>query len=476
MRSHSERILATATNAKPIPLDQGFIDQLARMPLIETLYGAVKKKDAGGSHVGRGALHVDDCLAKMSLSMSDRQAIADGWMNEYIDSSRPSTKSGNDKVRTATEIAKALTDAEIAKAQNSAGSSGIDVAMHVAIDRWTGGAAEGALFSAAEPRIEWNPILIEVDTARLVPGPADMPGDTCRLGVPQAAVALLLHTLRDMAAGLIPLGSGTNRGYGDIGITSIVIAAKGGATDHWCTALDGLKIVKAASGGGLQQPRTAGGHRQGLARLRGHMAGAQRPREGGMTKLRIAAGTAASESALLATLARVPNVAHSGFFYSARETAAFVRFENGAPKDHNGKDAEPRMAAGYEIRLFDAQREIRARRNGDEWRLAVISEAANDPIVAALGLATPRVAVTCCATHDIRYSLWGKATSSTGTWTKMVTERIGSLWVPHQVQVGGRIAMKAIEYFKVGVDGNVVYAAERLIGFAEVEVWSDKGT
>jgi hypothetical protein len=85
-------------------------------------------------------------------------------------------------------------------------------AEHVAIDRWTGGAAESLLYSAIEPRpAAWQPIRL-----RLRSGQGDQAGDT-------AALALLWLTLRDFCAGRIALGFGANRGYGDFEVQSLTI-------------------------------------------------------------------------------------------------------------------------------------------------------------------------------------------------------------------------------------------------------------
>jgi CRISPR/Cas system CSM-associated protein Csm3 (group 7 of RAMP superfamily) len=89
------------------------------------------------------------------------------------------------------------------------GDRPMTLAMHVAIDRWTGGAAESLLYSAVEPdcSIQWEPIVLTFDAS-------------CE---PLAELALLWLTLRDFCAGRIPLGYGVNRGYGDLEVTGIRI-------------------------------------------------------------------------------------------------------------------------------------------------------------------------------------------------------------------------------------------------------------
>lgn len=88
---------------------------------------------------------------------------------------------------------------------------GMARADHVALDRWTGGAAPGRLFGVLEPHgVEWEPIRLSVDLTRL--------GDER-----DSALALLLLTLRDLAAGRILLGALVNRGFGDVDVTEITL-------------------------------------------------------------------------------------------------------------------------------------------------------------------------------------------------------------------------------------------------------------
>jgi CRISPR/Cas system CSM-associated protein Csm3 (group 7 of RAMP superfamily) len=239
LRQQSERILATVFQRSVADTEQGrerFIGQLARMALVETLYGAVKKKrkeegpeapnvDDGAKRPGRGALGVDDCLAVRSLPRADWQAIADVALVK--DSATAEEKAGAIAVRA------------------RAAANSIDIATHVAIDRWTGGAADGALFTAAEPHLEWEPIRIEIDPTRLVPSDKEDKEKVadCET-VAQAAIALLLLTLKDLAAGLVSLGFGVNRGYGDIEVRSVTVTVEGAPKEPWIGALVGLQFTK----------------------------------------------------------------------------------------------------------------------------------------------------------------------------------------------------------------------------------------
>lgn len=124
----------------------------------------------------------------------------------------------------------------------------LERADHVAIDRWTGGAADQRLYSVLEPHgVTWSTITLTVDLARLA---------YRHTGIDQAAQALLLLVLRDLKAGRVPLGYATNRGMGDItvhGITLTLPDHPGGVelddylagdaarnlTASWCAYIDG---------------------------------------------------------------------------------------------------------------------------------------------------------------------------------------------------------------------------------------------
>lgn len=89
-------------------------------------------------------------------------------------------------------------------------------AYHVAVDRWTGGAAESFLYTVLEPhRVAWEPLRLTVDLARLA--------GTNRL----PAVALLLLVLRDLSQGRLPLGFATHRGMGAVQVSSVTVTPKG---------------------------------------------------------------------------------------------------------------------------------------------------------------------------------------------------------------------------------------------------------
>ena len=106
--------------------------------------------------------------------------------------------------------------------------------FHVAIDRWTGGAADGLLYSTLEPMgISWEPITLTFDLQQLKNNwnifrekHQKRSSDDRSTGYAQeqlVSLTLVLLLLRDMMAGRIPLGYGTNRGMGAIAINHIQI-------------------------------------------------------------------------------------------------------------------------------------------------------------------------------------------------------------------------------------------------------------
>jgi hypothetical protein len=140
--------------------------------------------DAQAQTLGLGALGADDCFATGGVTEDARRRI---------------TRAGD--------------EADLRRALDGAGVSDWQQAFHVAIDRWTGGAAESLLYTALEPfRVGWEPIRLTIDLARL---PDYLDRD--------AGLALVHLVLRDLAAGRLPLGFATNRGMGTVRVTRVAL-------------------------------------------------------------------------------------------------------------------------------------------------------------------------------------------------------------------------------------------------------------
>jgi CRISPR/Cas system CSM-associated protein Csm3 (group 7 of RAMP superfamily) len=223
LRAHAEMIAATVLDRELPPEDNSkgardlFIRRIERVPLVKTLFGIAgprqgkEKARDGGDGLGLGAVFVDDCFAE------NRNATPEDWQALV---STP--KDGNQGM----ELVRAALEKMGWAAKGDPGGSD-DPATHVAIDRWTGGAAEAFLYSSLEPRgVEWSPIVVEVALDQLKPAPGD-PGAAL---APDAAIALLFLTLKDFALGRVPLGFGGNRGYGAVKIVGLKFEVEGAAS------------------------------------------------------------------------------------------------------------------------------------------------------------------------------------------------------------------------------------------------------
>ncbi len=262
LRSQAERIAATVLGAcvdPDLPGRQRFLDHLKRCEIVEALFGApgrrerrgdenddpgedessrVKADESGGANAGcepplpgRSALSVEDCVAKAAITRESWFSLLD-------------KEGGGDDKKQMTPLMELLSgEAETWQ--------GFYPATHVAIDRWTGGAADGFLYSVLEPPAEfdWPAIEMRVDLDRLTdPEDArkqvDMSEqkkrwetdeewrarvgrrtDEERENTHRAALALLLLTLRDLMGGRIPIGFGGNRGLGAIAVKNVSFKA-----------------------------------------------------------------------------------------------------------------------------------------------------------------------------------------------------------------------------------------------------------
>src|SRR5262249_40175926 len=165
------------------------------LPLIDDLFGLRGLSDEDERHHWNGqiptegplhglsALSADDCYGRTSLSR-------ERWV----------------AVQGATD-----TD-QLRQALRGADLQPWSQAYHVAVDRWTGAAAESMLYTVLEPhQAKWEPLELEVDLGRL--------RDTERL----PAVALLVLVLGGLAAGRVPLGFATHRGMGAVEVKPVMI-------------------------------------------------------------------------------------------------------------------------------------------------------------------------------------------------------------------------------------------------------------
>lgn len=189
LRTQAERIVRTVKQRETPDsndLSRRFMEQLEQDSLITALFGRAAKVERNGKvrQVGHiGALAVDDCYAQCNIDSQVWNRITGA--------------------KTSEDLYEELKVVPLPDTQQG---------FHVAIDRWTGGAADGLLYSTLEPMgIEWETITLTLDFNQLENNKAEK----------LVALTLLLLLLRDMMAGRIPLGYGTNRGMGAIAINQI---------------------------------------------------------------------------------------------------------------------------------------------------------------------------------------------------------------------------------------------------------------
>lgn len=232
LRVHTARILRTVS-ATPAPRSTGadergaaFRAQLAQLELVTALFGAAapaaprprpaqadpdadqgETAEGGAGRHGVGALRVEDCRSTLAVEEQT-------WR----------------KITTVPAYEPAMLD--------RLRGLGLDRADHVAVDRWTGGAADQLLFAVLEPwKVGWEDIRLTVDRTRLR-----------HLGelVESQALALLLLVLRDLRLGRVPLGHATNRGFGDLTAEVEVSGPQGPMSlEAFLVSAEGAPLVRA---------------------------------------------------------------------------------------------------------------------------------------------------------------------------------------------------------------------------------------
>jgi len=197
LRSHSERVLATALNLETRTfsghkLHRRFLDQLElpKLWLAAALYGSAKRdteQSCPEIWPGQSSVFPDDCHSLTRFDKGQLERMLEGG------------------------------------AAKQAYGERLETATHVGIDRWTGGAAEGFLYTATEPwHIRWEALRMKLSLSRLQRRMRDIDP---KLGI-FSSLALFWLTLDDFSKGRIPLGFGTTRGYGQVKVNSISITAE----------------------------------------------------------------------------------------------------------------------------------------------------------------------------------------------------------------------------------------------------------
>ncbi len=248
LRSHAERIMRTVfgwqemetdpperyrwskRNPGPNSMEKklSHLEQLD-VPVVNHLFGSAKlekRKDNEDTSEqgGRGWLEVDTCYSEnVELNNGQWESIAFAAGGHEVPTTGEKTK-----------LYQALGKANLAQADSGATDTPFFTqGYHVAIDRWTGAASDSALYSAIEPfNVEWEPLRFTLT----FPPQAESEN---RL----QSIALLLLTLQDFMQGDIPLGFGTNRGYGQVAVDNITFEAEGKSeTIEWLQEHKGVTV------------------------------------------------------------------------------------------------------------------------------------------------------------------------------------------------------------------------------------------
>ncbi len=193
-RAQAERIVRTLKPEK-FPRENDFYKQI-KVEIVDELFGAKKEKTGQANHLGLGTLSVDDCYATTTFDSAVWNEVEAGELKD------------NETYRTQS-LWKSLKKIDGDKKDDS---TSFNISHHVAIDRWTGGASEGALYSVLQPtaKIGWQVICLTLDLSRL-------PDESLK----KKCLMLLLLVLRDFAESRLPLGFTTNRGMGEVVVKEI---------------------------------------------------------------------------------------------------------------------------------------------------------------------------------------------------------------------------------------------------------------
>ncbi|ASW55507.1 RAMP superfamily CRISPR-associated protein [Plantactinospora sp. KBS50] len=235
VRAHTERIVRTLRREDA---PETFDEALRRPPPgVDVLFGSAPTGrrtdpdgagtdgagvDTGGSDSGwRGVLAFADCHSVERVPAEQWNRILAVVPDRVPDGSKAEPREQRQERNTERDRARSALRTTLDKIRLAIP---LDVSDHVAIDRWTGGAADHRLFSVLDPAgtVAWDPIQIEVDTARLAASTDSAGATSAPLALP-----LLLLALRDLRDGWLSLGHGGTRGRGQIQVTEVTFAGDG---------------------------------------------------------------------------------------------------------------------------------------------------------------------------------------------------------------------------------------------------------
>ncbi|CAN5809641.1 hypothetical protein BH20ACI4_BH20ACI4_15460 [soil metagenome] len=223
LRSHAERIMRTLLG-ETAKGKKDFHAQI-QISLVDEIFGAKKDSPKGKDSeevknrkktLGIGALAIDDCFAEKTFPAKDWSDVTSGR-----------TKENNEEVSyEKQELWKSLRKidgADIAVAEEvKKDTETFKINHHNAIDRFTGGAADSALYSVLAPtKISWDKMQFSLDFSRI-----KNKDEKIEEAGRRKCLMLLLLVLRDLAENRLPLGFATTRGMGELKINNFELIGK----------------------------------------------------------------------------------------------------------------------------------------------------------------------------------------------------------------------------------------------------------
>jgi CRISPR/Cas system CSM-associated protein Csm3 (group 7 of RAMP superfamily) len=216
LRAHAERIMRTVHD---VGAREKLLDQLSdeRLAPVIALFGTANESTSGRGR--RGALSVHECLG--------RDLIADEHWTKIQQLKQPKPEKRPDGASHDRMEHHRFAERLATLNKDLGDDAGVrfTVAHHVAIDRWTGGAAPNRLFAVLEPEMTgdapWDDIVLDIDTRR----------------AGEHALTLLVFLLRDLCDGWFGIGYGTTRGNGAVSVSTQDITFTGtGTSGVWSRA------------------------------------------------------------------------------------------------------------------------------------------------------------------------------------------------------------------------------------------------
>jgi CRISPR/Cas system CSM-associated protein Csm3 (group 7 of RAMP superfamily) len=232
LRAHAERIVRTVASDRPTFGE--FLRQV-EVPLVTSVFGTAGKAAKRGTARAPRAEGRDRDAGDATDDGSVRSEPQPGLAALAVEDCHASVRFTS---RLWNAVERAGDEGKLLAALDALGLKGarLDHAFHVAVDRWTGGAAESLLFSVLEPHgLSWEPMRLRLDLTRLVARERE------------PALALVLLVLRDLGRGRLPIGHAGNRGMGAVEVREL----EGDGVDldaEWAT-LRQFRLERADPGG-----------------------------------------------------------------------------------------------------------------------------------------------------------------------------------------------------------------------------------